>query len=152
MPDIKRLISQNNSASYEYFIEDVYEAGIILTGTEVKSLRRNNGSLKESHADIEVDAAYIYNLHIPEYTEANRFNHYPKRPRKLLLHKKEIKKLIGAVKKKGATLIPLKIYFNSRNLVKLSLALAIGKKKHDKRQAIKEREWKRDKERLLKNQ
>ncbi|MDJ1257214.1 MAG: SsrA-binding protein SmpB [Candidatus Midichloria sp.] len=146
--NILKNISQNNRAYYDYFIEDIYEAGIVLTGTEVKSLRRGKVSIAESHAD-EIDREiFLLNANIPEYTEANRYNHYPKRPRKLLLHANEIRKLIGLIKRKGYTLVPIAIYFNKKNKVKVALGLGRGKKNYDKRETIKEREWQRQKSRM----
>lgn len=146
--NILKNISQNNRAYYDYFIEDIYEAGIVLTGTEVKSLRRGKVSIAESHAD-EIDGEiFLLNANIPEYTEANRYNHYTKRPRKLLLHANEIRKLIGLIKRKGYTLVPIAIYFNKKNKVKVALGLGRGKKNYDKRETIKEREWQRQKSRM----
>jgi SsrA-binding protein len=149
--NIWSLIANNSRAHFEYFIEDIYEAGIVLKGTEVKSLRRNKPSLIESHAGYDEGAIFLYNLHISEYEQGNRNNHYPRRPRKLLLHKNEIKKLIGVVQRKGMTLVPLKMYFNSRNIVKVLIGVARGKKLHDKRQTIKERDLKREEARGLRN-
>ncbi len=148
--NIHSIIANNNKASYEYFLHDTIEAGLVLTGTEVKSLRKNKTSLADSHAALEGNQVFIYNLHIPEYSQANRFNHYPLRPRKLLLHKRQIKKFIGLIQQKGMTLIPLKMYFNRKNLAKVLIAVASGKKQHDKRNAIKERDWNRDKARIMK--
>ncbi|WHQ46886.1 MAG: SsrA-binding protein SmpB [Candidatus Midichloria sp.] len=146
--NILKNISQNNRAYYDYFIEDIYETGIVLTGTEVKSLRCSKISIVESHAD-EIDGEiFLLNANIPEYTEANQYNHYPKRPRKLLLHAKEIRKLIGLIKKKGYTLVPIAIYFNKKNKIKVVLGLGKGKKNYDKRETIKEREWQRQKSRM----
>ncbi|AEI88971.1 MAG: SsrA-binding protein SmpB [Candidatus Midichloria mitochondrii] len=146
--NILKNISQNNRAYYDYFIEDIYEAGIVLTGTEVKSLRSGKISIAESHAD-EIDGEiFLLNANIPEYMEANRYNHYPKRPRKLLLHANEIRKLIGLIKRKGYTLVPIAIYFNKKNKVKVALGLGRGKKNYDKRETIKEREWQRQKSRM----
>lgn len=143
--NILKNITQNNRAHYDYFIEEVYEAGIVLTGTEVKSLRRGKVSITEAHADSINGEIFLLNSNIPEYTEANRYNHYPKRPRKLLLHAAQIRKLIGLIKRKGYTLVPITLFFNKKNRVKLSLGLGKGKKNHDKRAVIKEREWKRQK-------
>lgn len=145
------IVAQNNKAHYEYFIETIYEAGIVLQGTEVKSLRKGgNTSLLESHVTVERDELFLLNMNIPEYTEASRFNHYARRPRKLLLHRYEIKKLIGFITKKGMTVIPLKVYFDNDNIVKITIAVAKGKKIHDKRETIKAREWERNKNRLIK--
>ena len=145
----EKNISQNKRAYYDYLIEETYEVGIVLTGTEVKSLRRGKISITESHAS-EIDGEiFLLNANIPEYTEANRYNHYTKRPRKLLLHAREIRKLIGLTKRKGYTLVPISIFFNKRNKVKVILGLGKGKKNHDKREAIKEREWQREKSRVM---
>jgi len=146
--NIRQLIGRNNRAGYDYFIEDEYEAGIILKGTEVKSLRTKGAtSLIEAHVNVNDGEAYIYNLYIPEYLQANRFNHLPRRPRKLLLHAKQIKRLIGVIKKDRLAIIPLQMYFNRKNLVKLIIAVCKGKKTHDKRETIKQREWIRKKSR-----
>jgi SsrA-binding protein len=147
--DKMKTVAENRRARFEYFIEDTFEAGIALSGTEVKSLRFGEGSIAESYAHVSGDEAWLVNANIPEFSHGNRFNHEPKRPRKLLLHRREIEKMIGAVERKGMTLIPLSIYFNSRGRAKVELALAKGKQTHDKRQAVKERDWKRDKARLL---
>lgn len=145
---IKKMIAQNKRAYYDYFIEESFEAGIVLTGTEVKSLRKGQASIAESHAEDIDGEFFLLGSHILEYSEANRFNHSPRRPRKLLLHAKEIRKLIGSIRKKGMTLVPISLYFTHKNLVKISLGLAKGKKQHDKRQALKEKEWQRNKQRL----
>lgn len=142
-------ISENRKARYDYFIEDTYEAGIILQGTEVKSLRRERPNLNDAHASCEEGELWLHNLHISEYTEANRFNHFPRRKRKLLMKKREIAKLAGLIDRKQYTLIPLKLYFNERNIAKVQLALSKGKQKHDKRATIKNREWERDKARIM---
>lgn len=147
--DKQKTVAENRRARFEYFIEETFEAGIALSGTEVKSLRSGEGSIGEAYAEIRGGEAWLVNANIPEFSHGNRFNHEPKRPRKLLLHQREIEKMIGAVERKGMTLIPLSIYFNSRGRAKVELALAKGKQTHDKRQAIKERDWKRDKARLL---
>ncbi len=148
--NILHLISYNSKALHDYSIEDIYEAGIVLKGTEVKSLRRFKTNLGDSHASIDDGEIFIHNLHIPEYTEANRFNHYPKRPRKILLKKTQIKKLIGLTQRKGMTLIPLQFYFNRKNIAKLVLAVAKGKKQYDKRESIKKRDVNREIARSLK--
>lgn len=149
--NVGSLIANNSRANFEYFIEDIYEAGIVLNGTEVKSLRQSKPSLVESHASYDEGEVFLYNLHINEYKHGNRNNHYPKRPKKLLLHKTEIKKLIGVVQRKGMTLVPLKMYFNQRNIVKVLIGIARGKKLHDKRQTIKERDLKREQARGLRD-
>ena len=144
-----KTVAENRRARFEYFIEDVFEAGIALSGTEVKSLRFGEGSIAESYAYVNDGEAWLVNANIPEFSHGNRFNHEPKRPRKLLLHQREIETMIGAVERKGMTLIPLSIYFNSRGRAKVELALAKGKQTHDKRQTIKDRDWQRDKARLM---
>lgn len=148
--DHMRTIAQNRRARYDYFILETFESGIVLSGSEVKSLRNSNISITESHAYEEGEEVFLINLHIPEYGKASHFSHYPKRPRKLLLHKKEIKKIIGLLKTKGITLVPLSIYFNKKNLAKIELAVVKGKKEYDKRETIKQEEWKRQKARLMK--
>ena len=149
--DKKKVVAENRRARFEYFIEDVFEAGIALSGTEVKSLRFGEGSIAESYAYVNDGEAWLVNANIPEFSHGNRFNHEPKRPRKLLLHAREIEKMIGAVERKGMTLIPLSVYFNSRGRAKVELALAKGKQTHDKRQTIKDRDWQRDKARLMRD-
>ena len=149
--DKVKTVAENRRARFEYFIEDVFEAGIALSGTEVKSLRFGEGSIAEAYAYVNDGEAWLVNANIPEFSHGNRFNHEPKRPRKLLLHQREIEKMIGAVERKGMTLIPLSVYFNSRGRAKVELALAKGKKTHDKRESIKERDWKREQGRLLRD-
>lgn len=149
--DKKKTVAENRRARFDYAIEDVLEAGIALKGTEVKSLRFGEGSIAESYADITGDEVWLINSNIPEFSHGNRFNHEPKRPRKLLLHAREVEKLHGAVARQGMTLVPLSVYFNSRGRAKVELALAKGKKAHDKRETIKERDWKREQGRLLKD-
>ena len=145
-------IAENRKARHDYTIEDSLEAGIMLLGSEVKSIRMQGGvSLVESHAGEKQGDLYLFNANIPEYKMSNQFNHEPRRPRKLLLKKREINKLSAAVKRQGIALIPLKMYFNKRGLVKLLLGIASGKKKTDKREADKQRDWQRQKERILKN-
>ncbi|MEY3984882.1 MAG: hypothetical protein RLZ59_327 [Pseudomonadota bacterium] len=149
--DKVQTVAENRRARYDYHIEDSYEAGIALTGTEVKSLRFGEGSIGESYAEVNDGEVWLVNANIPEFSHGNRFNHEPKRPRKLLLHEREIKKLHGAVAREGMTLVPLSIYFNGRGRAKVELALAKGKKAHDKRETIKERDWKREAARILKD-
>ena len=127
----------------------MFEAGIALTGTEVKSLRQGKATIAESYADARDGELWLFNANIPEYLQASRFNHAPKRPRKLLLHRREIDKLIGAVEREGMTLVPLKLYFNEKGRAKVELALARGKKLHDKRETEKKRVWDRERGRLL---
>jgi SsrA-binding protein len=146
-----KTVAENRRARFEYFIDAVYEAGIALTGTEVKSLRFGEGSIAESYAEVKDGQVWLVNANIPEFSHGNRFNHEPKRPRKLLLHEREINKLHGAVAREGMTLVPLSVYFNSRGRAKVELALAKGKKTHDKRETIKERDWKRDQARIMRD-
>jgi SsrA-binding protein len=147
-PQIK-IAAENRKARFNYAIEDTFEAGIMLTGTEVKSVRGGKASIAESYADSKNGEIWLVNANIPEYLQANQFNHTPRRPRKLLLHKRQIGKLIGAIEREGMTLIPLKLYFNAQGRAKLELALAKGKKLHDKRESEKKRDWGREKGRLL---
>ena len=145
-----RIVAQNRKARFNYEIGETFEAGIALTGTEVKSLRQGKATITESYADSRGGEVWLVNANIPEYLQAGRFNHAPKRLRKLLLHRRQINKLIGAVEREGMTLVPLKIYFNDRGRAKLLLAVARGKKLHDKRETEKQRDWNREKGRLLK--
>ncbi len=149
--DKKKIVAENRRARFEYFIEDVYEAGIALQGTEVKALRGGEGSIAEAYAEVKNDQVFLVNANIPEFSHGNRFNHEPKRPRKLLLHQRQIQKFHGAVAREGMTLVPLSVYFNSQGRAKVELALAKGKKTHDKRETIKERDWKREQGRLLRD-
>ncbi len=144
-----KVVAENRKARFNYAIEETFEAGIALTGTEVKSIRTGKATIAESYADARNGEVWLVNANIPEYLQANRFNHEPRRVRKLLLHRKQINKLIGAVEREGMTLIPLKLYFNERGRAKLQLGLAKGKKLHDKREAEKKRDWNREKGRLL---
>ena len=144
-----RVIADNRKARFNYEIGETFEAGIALTGTEVKSLRVGKAAIAESYADARDGEIWLVNANIPEYLQASRFNHAPKRPRKLLLHSRQINKLIGAVEREGMTLIPLKLYFNEKGRAKLELALARGKKLHDKREVEKKRSWERERGRLL---
>ena len=149
--DKKKVVAENRRARFDYFVDDRVEAGIALTGTEVKSLRHGEGSIAESYATVEGEEVWLINSHIPEYSHGNRLNHQPRRARKLLLKGREISKLQGAVARQGLTLVPLSIYFNSRGRAKVELALARGKKVHDKRDTVKERDWKREQARLLRS-
>lgn len=146
-----KVIAQNRKARFEYEILESLEAGIVLVGSEVKSLRLGKTNITEAFADEREGAIYLINLNIEEYKGANRFNHEPKRPRKLLLHKREQNKLLGAIQRKGVTLIPLVMYFNHKGIVKVSLGIGKGKKLYDKRATEKERDWQRDKARGLKD-
>ena len=147
--DKAKVVAENRRARFDYFVEDRFEAGIQLVGTEVKALRQGEGSIAESYATIDGDEVWLINSHIPEYSHGNRLNHEPRRQRKLLLKGREIAKLHGAVTRQGLTLVPLSIYFNSRGRAKVELALARGKKVHDKRETIKDRDWKREQGRLM---
>lgn len=149
-PAIK-VVAENRKARFNYAIGDTLEAGLMLTGTEVKSIRNGKATIGESYADSRDGEIWLVNANIPEYLQANRFNHEPKRRRKLLLHKKQIGRLIGAIEREGMTLIPLKLYFNEKGRAKLQLALAKGKKLHDKRETEKKRDWSREKGRLLRD-
>ena len=146
----RKMIANNKKARHDYFIEETYEAGIVLTGTEIKSARLGKVSIKESCARIEKEEMMIYGMNISPYEQGNRFNVDPLRPRKLLLHKREIRKLIGATKLKGLTLVPLTMYINEAGLAKLEIALARGKKNYDKRDAIAKRDASRNMERAMK--
>ena len=146
----RKMIANNKKARHDYFIEETYESGIVLTGTEIKSARLGKVSIKESYARIEKEEMMIYGMNISPYEQGNRFNVDPLRPRKLLLHKREIRKLIGATKLKGLTLVPLTMYINEAGLAKLEIALARGKKNYDKRDAIAKRDASRNMERAMK--
>jgi len=149
--DKQKVVAENRRARYDYFVEDRFETGIALTGTEVKALRQGEGSIAESYAAVEGEEIWLINSHIPEYSHGNRLNHEPRRPRKLLLKRREIAKLHGAVTRQGLTLVPLSIYFNATGRAKVELALARGKKVYDKRETVKERDWKREQQRLLRH-
>ncbi len=144
----ERFVAQNRRARHDYHIESTIEAGLQLAGTEVKVLRQGLASINEAYATERDGDIYLVNAHFPEYPSA-RFNHEPRRPRKLLLRRREINRLIGAIKREGVTLVPLAIYFNERGRAKLELGLAKGKRKADRREAEKERDWQRDKARLM---
>ncbi len=146
-----KVVADNRRARYNYEIGDVFEAGLVLTGTEVKSLRSGKATIAESYASAEKGELYLINATIPEYGHGNRFNHEPKRPRKLLMKAREIAKLTQGVAREGMTLIPLKVYFNDRGRAKLTLAIGRGKKLHDKRATEKERDWNREKSRVLRD-
>jgi len=150
-PAPPKIAAANRRARYNYEIGQTLEAGIALTGTEVKSLREGRSNIADSYAGERGGELWLYNAYIPEYLQANRFNHETRRPRKLLLHKREIGKLIGAVQREGMTLVALKIYFNDRGRAKVELGVARGKKLHDKRDTEKKRDWDREKGRLLRD-
>jgi len=147
--DKVKVVAENRRVRFDYFIEQRFEAGIELQGTEVKALRTGEGSIAESYALVEGEEVFLINSHIPQYGAGSWMNHEPRRRRKLLLRSKEIDKLQGAITRQGLTLVPLSIYFNSRGRAKIELALAKGKKVHDKRETIKERDWKREQGRLM---
>lgn len=144
-----KLVAENRRARFNYEIEDTIEAGIVLTGSEVKSLRTGKANIAESYASNERGELYLINAHIAEYAGASRFGHEPTRHRKLLLHKKEMARLLGAVQRQGMALVPLRLYFNARGIAKLLLGLGRGKKVHDKRETEKKRDWQRQKSRLM---
>ena len=147
---VNKIVAENRKARFNYEIIDTYEAGLVLMGTEVKALREGKANIAESYASDEGGEIWLINSYLPEYLQANRFNHEPRRRRKLLLSGREIHRLRSAINREGMTLIPLKIYFNDRGRAKMELALAKGKKLHDKRESEKERDWNRQKSRLLK--
>ncbi|MCV6548235.1 MAG: SsrA-binding protein SmpB [Cohaesibacter sp.] len=144
-----RVVAENRKARHNYEIGEVIEAGLQLTGTEVKSLRTGKANIAESYASEENGEIVLINSHIEEYVQGNRFNHNPRRPRKLLLHKREIHKMVNAVQRDGMTIVPLKMYFNDKGIAKLAIAVCRGKKAYDKRQDAKKRDWQRDKARLM---
>ena len=146
-----KLIAENRRARFDYFLEDKLEAGIMLTGTEVKALRQGRANIAESYVGVEGRDLALINAHIPEYGPANRFNHEPRRQRKLLLHRKQLDKLIAASQREGRTLVPTRLYFNDKGLVELEVALAKGKKDHDKRATEADRDWKREQGRLIRD-
>jgi SsrA-binding protein len=144
-----KVVADNRKARFNYEIGETFEAGIALTGTEVKSLRQGKATIAESYADAKGGEIWLVNANIPEYVQASRFNHAPKRPRKLLLHKRQIGKLAAGVEREGMTIVPLKLYFNDKGRAKVELALARGKKLHDKRETEKRRDWDRERARLM---
>ena len=146
----EKVIATNRRARHDYNLEKSYEAGLVLTGTEVKSLRQGHASIQDSYASLEGGEFWLINAHVPEYLQANRFNHEPRRRRKLLLSRREMARLGQAVERQGMTMVPLKIYCNEKGRAKLLLALARGKKLHDKRETEKSRDWERERGRLLK--
>ena len=146
-----KIVAENRKARFNYAIEDTLEAGIALTGTEVKSIRNGKSTIAESYADTKAGEIWLINANIPEYLQANRFNHEPKRPRKLLLHRKQIDKMLAAIQRDGRTLVPTRLYFNEKGMVKLEVALAKGKKAHDKREVVADRDWKREQGRLMRD-
>ena len=149
---VLKTIARNKKASFNYFLEDEFEAGIVLKGSEVKSLREGKVSVEDSHADYSGGNLMLYNCHIQEYDKAHQFNHLTRRPRILLLHKKEIKKIVGKIKIKGYTLILTSMYFNEKNKVKVALAIGKGKKLHDKRETLKEKDWERTQGKVMRGE
>ncbi|TCD05424.1 SsrA-binding protein SmpB [Erythrobacteraceae bacterium CFH 75059] len=147
--DKQKVVAENRRARFDYAIEDRFEAGLALQGTEVKALRAGEASITESFAEVRDGQVFLVNANIPEFSHGNRFNHEPRRPRKLLLNAREIDRLLGATERKGMTLVPLSIYFNRRGRAKVELALAKGRQSQDKREYIKDREWQRDKARIM---
>jgi SsrA-binding protein len=147
----KKIVADNRKARYAYAIEDTIEAGIMLLGSEVKSLRGGRSTIAESYAYAKDGELFLVNAYIPEYTMASRFNHEPRRQRKLLVHKNQAAKLANAIQREGMTLIPLRLYFNPKGIAKIELGVAKGKKLHDKRETEKQRDWQRDKARLMRN-
>jgi SsrA-binding protein len=147
----RRTVARNRRATFDYFIDERFEAGIVLAGSEVKSLRAGRGNIGEAYASEQGGELFLINAYIPDYASASHFGHETRRPRKLLMRRREISKLTGALQKKGQTLIPLNLYFNRRGIAKIELGLAHGKKQHDKRHAIKDRDWKREQERLMRS-
>jgi SsrA-binding protein len=147
----RRLAAQNRKARHNYFIEDTLEAGLMLRGTEVKSLRQGGASIAESYAGPMQGELYLFNAHIPEYVGAKHFGHEPLRPRKLLVRRRELGRLLGSVQRQGVTLVPLSIYFNDRGIAKVQLGIAKGKRKIDKRETEKARDWQRDRARLMRD-
>ena len=149
--DKVKTVAENRRARYDYYIEDTFEAGIALTGTEVKSLRFGEGSIGESYAEVKDGEIWLVNANIPEFSHGNRFNHEPKRPRTLLLKAREIVKLAQGVEREGMTIVPLRLYFNEKGRAKLEIAIAKGKQLHDKRETEKKRDWGREKARLMRD-
>jgi SsrA-binding protein len=148
-PKERQSVAQNRKALFNYHVDERIEAGIVLTGTEVKSLRMGRATIGEAHAGEMHGELYLFNAYIPEYDKGHQFNHETRRPRKLLVHRREMARLFGAVQRKGMTLVPLSLYFTPRGHAKVELALARGKKLHDKRETEKERDWQREKARLM---
>ena len=149
MADGRKIIAENRRARFDYLLEETFEAGLSLTGSEVKSLRAGKANIAESYAAAEGQQIAWLNAYIPEYGHANRFNHEPRRPRRLLLHRRQIDKLLGAIRRDGRTIVPMRLYFNDKGLAKLELALAKGKSAPDKRATVAARDWKREQGRLM---
>jgi SsrA-binding protein len=151
MRGTERYAALNRRARHDYLVEDTLEAGLVLHGTEVKSLRLGGASIAEAYANAEGGELFLVNANIPEYKSSSHFNHHPRRPRKLLLHRREMNRLLGAIRREGVTIVPLSIYFNERGRAKVELGVAHGKRKADKRQAERDRDWQRNKARLLRS-
>ena len=149
MSAARTQVAQNRKARHNYLIEETLEAGLVLTGSEVKSLREGRASIGEAYAGEQEGELYLFNAHIPEYRAANRLNHPPKRPRKLLVHRRELNRLFGQIQREGYTVVPLSLYFNPRGIAKVELGLEKGKRQIDKRETAKRRDWDRQKARLL---
>jgi SsrA-binding protein len=147
----RRVVAENRKARFSYAIDSTLEAGLMLMGSEVKALRTGKATIAESYAYAKDGEIFLVNAYIPEYTMANRFNHEPRRPRKVLVRKTEARKLAAAIQREGMTLIPLRVYFNARGIAKIELGIAKGKKIHDKRETEKKRDWARDKARLMRS-
>jgi SsrA-binding protein len=147
----RKVVAQNRKAFFNYSIDERFEAGIVLTGTEVKSLRQGKATIGDAHAGEMQGELYLFNAYIPEYDKGHQFNHETRRPRKLLMRRREIGKLFVAVQRKGMTLVPLQLYFTPRGMAKVELGLAKGKQLHDKRASEKERDWQREKQRVLRS-
>ena len=147
----RKIVAENRKARYSFAIGESFEAGIMLVGTEVKSLRQAKATIGESYVSPEGGEIWLINSNIPEYLKANRFNHEPTRRRKLLLHKRQMEKLVGAVQREGMTIVPLRLYFNEKGRAKIEIALAKGKQNHDKRESEKARDWAREKGRLMRD-
>jgi SsrA-binding protein len=147
----RRIVADNRKARHAYSIESTLEAGVMLMGSEVKALRSGKATIAESYAQAKDGEIFLVNAHIPEYTMANRFNHEPRRPRKLLVHKKEARRLAAAIQREGMTLVPLRMYFTPKGIAKIELGIAKGKKLHDKRESEKQRDWDRSRARLMRD-
>jgi len=149
---IKKIVAQNKKAHFSYFIENIIEAGLVLKGSEVKSLRsKGNANISEAYGSIYKNEVFLYNSHIASYTKASYQTHEPSRTRKLLLHRGQIKKIIGKIKEKGYTIVPISLYFNNANILKVEIGIGKGKNLIDKREHIKKRDWEREQRSLLKN-
>jgi SsrA-binding protein len=147
----QKLVAENRRARFDYYIEDTIEAGIMLVGTEVKSLRQGKGNIAESYASVEESELWLINAHIPEYFQANKYNHEERRKRKLLVKFRELSRLYQSTQREGMTLVPLRMYFNEKGIIKLELGIAKGKKLHDKRETSQKRDWNRQKSRLMRD-